>query len=520
MTKNALISVYDKTCIEHLANYLTTNGYTIYSTGGTYNKLADLGLGVSLINISEYTQSPEICDGRVKTLHPKIFGGLLGKSDNESHVKDLDSINGIFFDIVVVNLYPFEQTINDPQNTEEDILEQIDIGGHSLIRASVKNYKQVTILTSPSQYTQFMEGGNNNNNKNYYYAQEAINHIMKYDIAINNWFNDADKIGVSYDFFEKMKYGLNPYMKPAAVYLQNNQKPPYTIINGNPGYINLLDANNAIRLVLEVQQVLGTHCCASFKHNSPAGVYANYSNEVYPVDILQKTRNIDPKSSFGDFIGFSGTIDIPFASQLKKYISDGIIAFDYELNALDIIKTKKSGNYVIMQQEEIVNKIEYRDVNGVTLTQPSNDEVLVLEELMNSKQVNINQDVPDYVLKDMILGFITLKYTQSNCICYVYNGHVIGIGAGQQNRVDCIEIAGKKANDWLKRNDLLDKMPLDITLVSDAFMPFADNVQKAHEYNVKYIAQPGGSIRDDEIIEECKKLNIGMIFTGKRIFTH
>ena len=173
-----------------------------------------------------------------------------------------------------------------------------------------------------------------------------------------------------------------------------------------------------------------------------------------------------------------------------------------------------------MQQEEIVNKIEYRDVNGVTLTQPSNDEVLVLEELMNSKQVNINQDVPDYVLKDMILGFITLKYTQSNCICYVYNGHVIGIGAGQQNRVDCIEIAGKKANDWLKRNDLLDKMPLDITLVSDAFMPFADNVQKAHEYNVKYIAQPGGSMRDDEIIEECKKLNIGMIFTGKRVFTH
>ena len=519
MTKNALISVYDKTYIEELAIFLNNNGYTIYSTGGTYKQLDKLNLKQGLIDIANYTQSPEICDGRVKTLHPKIFGGLLGKRNNEAHVKDLESINGIFFDLVVVNLYPFIQTINDPQNTEEDILEQIDIGGHSLIRACVKNYKQVSILTSPSQYTQFIECDDNNDN-NYYYAQEAINHIMKYDIAINNWFNDETKIGVSYDYLKKMKYGLNPYMKPAAVYLQNDQKPPYTIINGSPGYINLLDANNAIRLVLEVQQVLGTHCCASFKHNSPAGVYANYSNDVYPLDILQKTRNIDPKSSFGDFIGFSGTIDIPFANQLKKYVSDGIIAFDYDLNALDIIKTKKSGNYVIMQQEEIVNKMEYRDVNGVTLTQPSNDEVLVLEELMNSKQVNINQDVPDYVLKDMILGFITLKYTQSNCICYVYNGHVIGIGAGQQNRVDCIEIAGKKANDWLKRNDLLDKMPLDITLVSDAFMPFADNVQKAHEYNVKYIAQPGGSMRDDEIIEECKKLNIGMIFTGKRVFTH
>ena len=204
-------------------------------------------------------------------------------------------------------------------------------------------------------------------------------------------------------------------------------------------------------------------------------------------------------------------------NQLKKYVSDGIIAYDYENKALDIIKTKKSGNYVIMKQQELVNKMEFRDVNGVTLVQPSNNEVLVLEELMNSKQININQDIPDYVLKDMILGFITLKYTQSNCICFVYNGQVIGIGAGQQNRVDCIEIAGKKAHDWLKRNN---KMPQNITLVSDAFMPFADNVQKAHEFNVKYIAQPGGSMRDNEIEEECKKLNIGMIFTGKRVFTH
>lgn len=515
MTKNALISVYDKTNIEELASFLNKNNYTIYSTGGTFKKLSQLDLGPGLIDIAKYTQSPEICDGRVKTLHPKIFGGLLGKRNNENHVSDLESINGIFFDLLIVNLYPFIQTINDPQNTEEDILEQIDIGGHSLIRAAVKNYKQVSVLTSPCQYDSFMK---DNNDNNYYYAQEAINHIMKYDIAINNWFNnDNNKIGHSYDFCEKMKYGLNPYMKPAAVYLQNDQEAPYSVLNGNPGYINLLDANNAIRLVLEVQQVLGTNCCASFKHNSPAGVYANYSNDMYPVDILKNTRNIDPKSSFGDFIGFSGTIDEPFGNQLKKYVSDGVIAYDYQQEALDIIKTKKSGNYVIMKQQELVNKMEFRDVNGVTLVQPSNNEVLVLEELMNSKQINISQDIPDYVLKDMILGFITLKYTQSNCICFVYDGQVIGIGAGQQNRVDCIEIAGKKARDWLRRND---KLPLNITLVSDAFMPFADNVQKAHEYNVKYIAQPGGSLRDNEIEEECKKLNIGMIFTGKRVFTH
>ena len=515
MAKNALISVYDKTNIEEMATFLNKNDYTIYSTGGTFKKMAKLDLGPGLVDIAKYTESPEICNGRVKTLHPKIFGGLLGKRNNENHVSDLESINGIFFDLVIVNLYPFVQTINDPQNTEEDILEQIDIGGHSLIRAAVKNYKQVSVLTSPCQYDSFMKDSDDNN---YSYAQEAINHIMKYDIAINNWFNnDNNKIGHSYDFCEKMKYGLNPYMKPAAVYLQNDQEAPYSVLNGNPGYINLLDANNAIRLVLEVQQVLGTKCCASFKHNSPAGVYANYSNDLYPVDILKNTRNIDPKSSFGDFIGFSGAIDEPFANQLKKYVSDGIIAYDYQQEALDIIKTKKSGNYVIMKQQELVNKMEFRDVNGVTLVQPSNNEVLVLEELMNSKQININQDIPDYVLKDMILGFITLKYTQSNCICFVYNGQVIGIGAGQQNRVDCIEIAGKKANDWLRRND---KTPQNITLVSDAFMPFADNVQKAHEYNVKYIAQPGGSMRDNEIEEECKKLNIGMIFTGKRVFTH
>jgi len=516
MSKNALISVYDKTHLEYLATYLDDNGYTIYSTGGTYTILEKIVKNV--INIADYTKSPEICDGRVKTLHPKIFGGLLGKRDTESHVKDMESINAIFFDLVVVNLYPFEETLKDLKNTELDILEQIDIGGHSLIRASVKNYKQVTILTNPIQYRHFMEVGQSINNVSY--AKEAINHIMKYDIAINNWFNEPDKIGICYDFESGLKYGLNPYMKPAGVYRPNNTSPPYSILNGNPGYINLLDANNAIRLVLEVQQQLGTLCCASFKHNSPAGVYTDYSASLKPVDILQKTRDIDPKSSFGDFIGFSGTMDKYMALQLKKYVSDGIIGYDYEPDALDLIKCKKAGTYIIMKQQELVNKIEYRDVNGVTLTQPSNNMVLSVGELLACNKVNIDQDVPERVLKDMILGFITLKYTQSNSICFVYDGHVIGIGAGQQNRVDCIEIAGNKAKIWLERHNLTDTIPLDITLVSDAFMPFPDNVQKAHEYNVKYIAQPGGSVRDNLIKDECEKLNIGMIFTGKRVFTH
>lgn len=570
MSKKAIISVYYKDNLDKFIPYLENNDYQIYSTGGTFTYIKNILKDTSkLINISEYTNSPEICNGRVKTLHPKIFGGLLGLRNNENHVKDLQSIDGIFFDLVLVNLYPFEETIKNTNN-ESDIIEQIDIGGHSLIRASVKNYKYVTILTSPEDYQKFIDmNTEHNKNINLYFAKKAISSIMNYDIAINNWFynntfcdedknhdnnennnvlNSGDVIGRSYVVDSQLKYGLNPYMKPSYIFKNScsdiNTNDYFKILNGKPGYTNLLDANNAIRLVLEIKKLLGKDCCTSFKHTSPAGVSIcnnfNYSNiegmkqlnnennnqELFSVNecLFLNARHIDPKSSFGDFIAYSGIVDVPMANKIKKYVSDGIIAFGYEPEALKILKEKKKGSYNIIEQRDLVNELEFRDVNGFTLVQPSNNEYLTFDELKNSKMINelllMKNDKFDlHILNDMILGFITLKYTQSNSICFVYKGNVIGIGAGQQNRVDCVKLAGNKAMDWLERNNI-DKNEVNLTLVSDAFFPFADNIDVAHNFHTKYIAQPGGSIRDTDIEDACHKYNIAMIYTNKRVFTH
>ena len=518
--KRSIISVFNKQHLNKLVPFLEQNNYIIYSTGGTMKEvLKYMKDKTKVVSISDYTESPEICDGRVKTLHPKIFGGLLGLRTNESHLSDIMRINAEFFDLVVVNLYPFEEVLkNNPEN-EDILLENIDIGGHTLLRAASKNYKFINVLSDPSQYDDFIL--NKTNKKEL--ARYAMSKIMKYDIAINNWFNMEDEtIGVSYDKIRPMKYGLNPYMKPSNIYKKNGQSVPFEVLNGNPGYINLLDVQYAIRLVTEVKSQLNEDCCASFKHNSPAGVAigemigltikeASYLRSENPVRIA---RNIDPKSSFGDIISYSGVVDGEMAMYLKKCVSDGIVAFNYTDEALNILKKKKKGNYLILKQENIHNGIEFRDVNGVTLTQPTNDSILSRKKLV---------DVPINIQNDMILGYITLKYTQSNCVCYVYDGKVIGIGSGQQNRVDCVRLAGEKAKLWFNNNLFMPNHLLrieNLVLVSDAFFPFADNIDVAAEYKVQYILQPGGSIRDKEVKDACEKYNIKMICMGQRVFTH
>jgi len=503
--KRALISVTNKLHLDYLAPKLESMNYIIYSTGGTYKYLNKIiKNNDNIIPLARYTESPEILGGRVKTLHPKIFSGLLAKKNNEKHLDDMLFSNAKFFDTLVVNLYPFEDTIKNTDN-EEEIIEQIDIGGHSLLRAGIKNYKFVSVLSCPFQYKDFIEG----NKDNLQLAKEGIKNIMDYDIAINNWFN-KDNIGVSYNKVNDLKYGLNPYMKPSSIYVKKDNIAPYNIINGNPGYINFLDANNAIKLAIEVKETLGLNCCASFKHNSPAGV--SLFDRSSKITFLN-TRNIDPKSSFGDFIGYSGLVDIDMANEIKKCVSDGIIASCYDNKSIKILKKKKNNNYIVMKQSYILKKEqEFRDVNGVTLVQPYNDCILTPEEI-DETDGRFNDDIK----RDMILGFITLKYTQSNSVCFIYQGKVIGIGAGQQNRVDCVRLAGDKAKEWLERNNIKDA---ELILVSDAFFPFSDNIDVANEYNVKYIAQPGGSVRDNEVEERCNKYGIKMYYTGKRVFMH
>ncbi len=500
--KNALVSVFDKDGLENLVPYLEENDFHIYSTGGTMRAIEKLVKDKSIVHsISDYTEYPEICDGRVKTLHPKIYGGILSLRDNPEHIDDLYKIKARLFDLVVVNLYPFENVLESGESSDV-LLENIDIGGHTLLRAASKNHKYISVLSSPSQYNDYI----NDKTDNLTLAKQAFATVMKYDIAISNWMNREETIGVTYNKVRSLKYGLNPYMKPSHVYTKNGESPPFQVLNGEPGYINLLDAYYAIHLVLEVEHQLGVNCCASYKHNSPAGVATGSKT-------LIDSRNIDPKSSFGDVIGYSGTIDVEKANYLKSLISDGIIASDFTDDALKILKNKKKGAYVILKQDHLIDKPQFRDVNGVTLVQPTNTSFLDKGKIFHT--------VGNQIATDMILGYITLKYTQSNCVCFVYQGKVIGIGAGQQNRVDCIKIAGEKAMDWAKRILKVDMSKLNnIVLVSDAFLPFTDNVDTAAAYNVQYILQPGGSIRDKEVQEACEKYDITMVMSGLRAFTH
>jgi phosphoribosylaminoimidazolecarboxamide formyltransferase/IMP cyclohydrolase len=519
--KNAIISVYDKDNLDKLIPYLEQNNYQIYSTGGTMTHILKyIKKKSNVFSISEYTGFPEICQGRVKSLHPSIYGGILGIRTNPDHLEDLIRNDIKLFDLIVVNLYPFEKVL-EQQLCEAILLENIDIGGPSLLRAGAKNYQYISVLSSPDQYENFINKKINNKKL----AKQAFQSVMKYDIAINNWFNeDNEVIGQSYTKVQDLKYGLNPYMKPSYICTKNNQQVPFEILNGNPGYINLLDMHYAIHLVLEAKNSLFNECCASFKHNSPAGValangLTKLEHELYnPKDqslsygsnTFLRARNIDPKSSFGDIVGYSGTVDKEMANALKRQISDGIIASDYTEEALEILRTKKDGNYLILQQSKLYDQMEFRDINGITLVQPNNNSVLDHNKL---------KDLPLNIKNDMILGYITLKYTQSNSVCFVSNGRVIGIGAGQQNRVDCIKIAGEKAKEWIERHKL-DINTTEITLISDAFFPFADNIEVAAKYDVKYVLQPGGSIRDEEINKACEIHGIKMILSDMRVFTH
>ena len=388
----------------------------------------------------------------------------------------------------------------------------------------------------------------------------------------------------------QLKYGCNPNQKPSRIFMEDGSQLPVKVLNGKPGYINFLDAFNGWQLVKELKEATGLQAATSFKHVSPAGAAVGKELDdtlarIYWVDDLGKlsplasayarARGADRMSSFGDFIALSDICDIDTANLIKREVSDGVIAPGFTDEAFEILKTKKKGNYNIIQIDEnyIPNKLERKQVYGVTFEQGRNE--LDIDDDLLSNIVTINKNIPEEILIDMKIALITLKYTQSNSVCYVKDGQVIGIGAGQQSRIHCTRLAGQKADNWYLRQspqvmglefkdeigraerdnaidiyigdeymdilcegewqkifkikpevftkeakrDWLDKMT-DVVVGSDAFFPFPDNIERAHKSGVKYIVQPGGSVRDNEVIKCCDKYNIAMLFTGIRLFHH
>ena len=387
----------------------------------------------------------------------------------------------------------------------------------------------------------------------------------------------------------ELKYGCNPNQKPSRIYMENGELP-IKVLCGKPGYINFLDAFNGWQLVRELKKATGLPAATSFKHVSPAGAAVGLPltetlAKIYWVDDMgelsplacayARARGADRMSSFGDFISLSDVCDVATAKLIKREVSDGVIAPGYEPEALEILKQKKKGNYAIIEIDPNYEPapIEHKEVFGVTFEQGRNE--LVIDEALLSNVVTENKEIPELAKIDLAIALITLKYTQSNSVCYAKGGQAIGIGAGQQSRIHCTRLAGQKADNWWLRQspqvlglelvdgigradrdnsiDLyigdeyedvlaegtwqnifkvkppvftreekrawLDKMT-DVALGSDAFFPFGDNIERAHKSGVKYVAQPGGSVRDDNVIETCNKYNMAMAFTGIRLFHH
>ncbi|KAI0731118.1 bifunctional purine biosynthesis protein ade10 [Earliella scabrosa] len=492
----ALLSVYDKTNLLDLASGLHGAGVRLLGSGGTAKKIREAGIPIE--DVADITKAPEMLGGRVKTLHPAVHGGILARSI-PSDEKDLQT-QGIFpIAIVVCNLYPFTSTIAQPGCTLADAVEEIDIGGVTLLRAAAKNHERVSVLSDPADYTEFLEAWKAGNGDvgqaiRSKLALKTFEMTAKYDDAISGYFREQY---ASSDLPKEklpgpvqrttLRYGANPHQKPAQAFVTEGELP-FKALCGSPGYINLLDALNSYALVKELSEALNLPAAASFKHVSPAGAAVGVElneveKQVYGVDDLKepltplasayaRARGADRMSSFGDFIALSAPCDLATARIISREVSDGIIAPGYSPEAFEVLSKKKGGKYCVLQIDPNYKpgEIETRQVYGVSLQQRRNDAKIDANLFTNI--VTKNKELTNQALTDLIVATLALKYTQSNSVAYAYRGSIIGIGAGQQSRIHCTRLAGTKADLWWLRHH-----PRVLAL------PFKKGVKRAEKAN-------------------------------------
>ncbi|KAF2168764.1 hypothetical protein M409DRAFT_20781 [Zasmidium cellare ATCC 36951] len=466
--KIAILSVYDKTGLLDLAKGLVKQNIRLLASGGTAKLIREGGFPVE--DVSAITKAPEMLSGRVKTLHPAVHAGILAR-DLASDEKDLAEQNINKVDYVICNLYPFKDTVAKINVTIPEAVEEIDIGGVTLIRAAAKNHGRVTILSDPEDYHDFLqelEKGEVTDKQRQLYALKAFSHTADYDNAISDFFRKK----YAGDGVQQLslRYGANPHQKPASAYVTSG-KLPFKVLNGSPGYINLLDALNAWPLVKELSEALQYPAAASFKHVSPAGAaigvpLSDVEKKVYMVEDIEgldnsglaqayaRARGADRMSSFGDVVALSHEVDVPTAKIIGKEVSDGVIAPGYHPDALAILAKKKGGKYLVLQMDPSYtpNPQELRTLYGITLSQHRNDAQISPNTTFNTIIVpKDSKPLAEPALRDLTVATIALKYTQSNSVCYALNGQVIGLGAGQQSRIHCTRLAGDKADNWWMR---------------------------------------------------------------------
>ena len=511
----ALFSVSDKTGVVEFASQLVALGWEIIATGGTMKLLQDAGLNV--INISEVTGFPEICDGRVKTLHPKVHGGLLGRRDLESHISQLKE-NGIgFIDMVCVNLYPFRQTIAKPGVTMEDAIEN---GGPSMLRSAAKNWSSVTVVCSPENYdaiiSEIREYGDTTKETRLRLSAEAYTHTAEYDMMIASYMRSAaglnEKLFLEYDLKQSLRYGENPHQ--SAKFFASAEKVPFSLasarqLNGKElSYNNIQDANAALNIVREFDAPF----CVGLKHMNPCG--AAVGTDV--VDAWTKAYEADKVSIFGGIVAVNREVNKEVAELMKPIFLEIIMAPSFTPEALEVLCTKKNLRLLeVDMTRDNSPRMQYVSVNGGMLVQNQDiDTVEVTPEMC------VTAAKPcEGCMSDLNFAWRIVKHIKSNAIVVVKDGVTLGVGAGQMNRIGSAEIALKQAEATCRERGL-DVREIGLVMGSDAFFPFDDCVTLADSYGVKAIAQPGGSVRDADSIKKADECGIVMLFTGERHFKH
>jgi phosphoribosylaminoimidazolecarboxamide formyltransferase / IMP cyclohydrolase len=501
--RSALISVFHKNRVDEIVHKLHALGITIYSTGGTYDFIR--GLGVEAITVESLTSYPSIFGGRVKTLHPKVLGGILYRREEEEDLKQAAEFEIPPIDLVIVDLYPFEATVASGA-AEDEIIEKIDIGGISLIRAAAKNYNDVIIVPSADQYNDLInlldsKNGSSDLNDRFYFAAQAFNVSSHYDTAIFNYFNRKAGIKAfrqSFNKAEVLRYGENPHQEGV---FYGDMSEVFEQLHGKAiSYNNLVDLEAALALIKEFPDP----SFAIIKHTNACGAASRKTLKEAWSDALAG----DPVSAFGGVVAANRIIDMETAEEVNKLFFEIIIAPSYEKNALELLKSKK--NRIILQIKPVdFQAKQFKSVLNGVIEQLKDTHTETADDLQRVTEVHPD----DQQVSDLLFANILVKHLKSNAIVLAKNGQLLGAGCGMTSRVDALKHAISKASEF----------GLDLhgaVMASDAFFPFADSVELAHKAGITAVIQPGGSVRDNDSIDYCNKNGIAMVLTGIRHFKH
>ena len=516
MKKRALLSVSDKTGVVDFARGLYELGYELVSTGGTAAALREAGLNV--LDVSEITGFPECLDGRVKTLHPAVHAGILAMRGNAEHMRQITELNVTPIDIVAINLYPFKQTILKDSVTLEEAIENIDIGGPTMIRSAAKNWQDVVVLVNPADYDEALsrlKDGEVTREQKFKYALKVFEHTAAYDALVSGYLRRQvgaglpDSLTLTFEKAQEMRYGENPHQS-AAFYREsvrgctNSTLADAKQLHGKElSFNNINDANGALDVLKEFNA--DTPCAVAVKHANPCGV--GIGGTI--AEAFQSAYDADPVSIFGGIVALNRTVDAQTASLLKPIFLEIVIAPDYEPEALVILTKKKDLRIMQLADIEAPNTpdmLDIKKVAGGLLVQELNCELLPESEF----KVVTDREPTEEEKRALLLAWRVVKHTKSNGICLARGSRTTGIGPGQTNRITALELAIKYAGESAEGS----------VMASDAFFPFDDCVLAAAKAGITAIIQPGGSIRDEDSIKACNASGIAMVFTGMRHFKH